>query len=459
MKRLIICFDGTWNRLDAPYSTNVVITAESVLPIASDGTAQVIFYDEGIGTRKGEGLTGGIFGAGMVENLGDAYRFLIFNHTPGDQIYVFGFSRGAYTARSFAGMLSTCGMLRRSDASKVTEAIERYQKRQSGSASFVAEMMDFRSKYSPDLFVSDDDENWRCANVAGYERGRARRLQIDYLGVWDTVGALGIPARYKLLNFLNKNHEFHDTSLSSFIKSARHAVAIDEKRKDFQPTLWDNIAELNKLSGIAADTDDAPYQQKWFPGVHGSVGGGGERRGLSDQTLDWILDGARRVGLEFDGAAHSRIFELSPDYRDFLQNSPPPDNPGLIDRVMGLAPHGDRAPGPKQLHEVSTSARRRWLDDAKNLKDNAPYRPATLNDVASALNGLDRVTNGVGVQFEGETLAIHKVAAGDTLSKLAQRYYADANQWNRIFVANSDILDSPHRIYVGQSLRIPKLSS
>ena len=83
MKRLVFCFDGTWNRLDAPHATNVVITAESVLPIASDGVSQAIFYDEGVGTRKGEKLTGGLFGEGIVDNLSDAYRFLIFNHTPG----------------------------------------------------------------------------------------------------------------------------------------------------------------------------------------------------------------------------------------------------------------------------------------------------------------------------------------------------------------------------------------
>jgi uncharacterized protein (DUF2235 family) len=112
MKRLVICFDGTWNRLDAPHSTNVVITAESVVPFARDDVAQVIFYDEGVGTGKWEHFRGGIFGIGLVQNLADAYRFLIFNYTPGDQIYIFGFSRGAFTARSFAGMLSNCAILR-----------------------------------------------------------------------------------------------------------------------------------------------------------------------------------------------------------------------------------------------------------------------------------------------------------------------------------------------------------
>ncbi|TAJ82085.1 DUF2235 domain-containing protein [Reyranella sp.] len=457
MKRLVICFDGTWNRLDAPYPTNVVITAESVLPQASDGTAQAIFYDEGIGTGKWEKYTGGIFGAGMVENLGDAYRFLIFNHTPGDQIYVFGFSRGAYTARSFAGMLSTCGLLQRSDASKVTEAIERYQNRKGDSTAFAAEMMAFRSNYSPALCVSDEDEAWRCANVKGYTAGQSGRLKIDYLGVWDSVGALGIPARYKLLAFLNRQHQFHDTRLSPFIKSARHAVAIDEHRRDFLPTLWDNVAELNVGVGADEKADDAPYQQRWFPGVHGAVGGGGERRGLSDQALDWVLDGARKCGLEFDGVPQSRIFELSPDYKDHLQNALPVARPGIISRIMDLLPKVDRVPGPKLLHEVSISARRRWLDKPENLKDKTAYKPKTLANVSAILSGLDAQTLGVGVEPPTEILAIHRVVPGDGLNAIAMQYYNDHTKAPDIFKANLDKLEHPDRIYVGQSLRIPRL--
>src|ERR1043166_9849175 len=96
MKRLVFCFDGTWNRLDAAFPTNVVITAESVLPLAAANTAQLIYYDEGVGTGRWDRIRGGLFGAGLMQNLANAYRFLIFNYTPGDEIYVFGFSRGAY---------------------------------------------------------------------------------------------------------------------------------------------------------------------------------------------------------------------------------------------------------------------------------------------------------------------------------------------------------------------------
>lgn len=113
MKRLVFCFDGTWNRIDAEHPTNVLFTAESVIPIAPDGVTQLIYYDEGVGTGKGEWLRGSAFGAGLEKNLNDAYRFLGFNHTPGDEIYLFGFSRGAFTARSFARLISRCSILSR----------------------------------------------------------------------------------------------------------------------------------------------------------------------------------------------------------------------------------------------------------------------------------------------------------------------------------------------------------
>ena len=139
---MVFCFDGTWNRLDAENPTNVVLTAESVLPSASTGIAQVIYYDEGVGTGDShlDKLGGGIFGEGLVQNLADAYRFLMFNHSPGDEIYVFGFSRGAFTARSFAGLITNVGILSRSHAAKAKEAIERYRTRDK-SAPYIESMM------------------------------------------------------------------------------------------------------------------------------------------------------------------------------------------------------------------------------------------------------------------------------------------------------------------------------
>jgi uncharacterized protein (DUF2235 family) len=455
MKRLVFCFDGTWNRLDAKFPTNVVITAESVVPIASDGSAQMIYYDQGVGTGKWDRFRGGIFGAGLLDNIAHAYRFLIFNFTPGDEIYIFGFSRGAFTARSFAGLLSNCGILRRRDAAKVTEAIEHYRKRENTPA-YDEQMMCFRRDYSPQICVSSLEDEWRSKNLPGYVPGQASQLQITYLGVWDTVGALGVPSTFGLLNPLNKKYQFHDTRLSSLAKSARHAVAIDERRKDFQPTLWDNLQELNKQTGHLTSADDAPYQQKWFPGTHGSVGGGGDRRGLSDQALDWVMDGARHVGLQLDSSQRSRIFELAPNYVEFLNNS---EDPGMMYRAMNFFAAADRQPGPSQLFEVSISARRRWMESPTNLRDGTQYRPKTLAGVANALSALDPAALGVGMSKGSEAAdgkyVMYEVKQGDTLRGLAEHFYGDANASRRIFTANLNKLESEDRIYVGVSLRIP----
>ncbi|MBW8303466.1 MAG: DUF2235 domain-containing protein, partial [Brevundimonas sp.] len=226
MKRIVFCFDGTWNRLDAQFPTNVVFTAESVVPIAPNGVAQLIHYDEGVGTEKFEKLTGGMFGAGIERNLAEAYRFLVFNYTPGDELYVFGFSRGAYTARSFCGLLANVGIIRRRDAAKIGEAVRLYQSRKPDDEVHASNSLQFRKSYSPDVCVSPEEDAWRCVNVEGYVAGTVPLLKITYLGVWDTVGSLGIPDRYKLLAFMDRGKEFHDTDLSPFIGAARHAVAL-----------------------------------------------------------------------------------------------------------------------------------------------------------------------------------------------------------------------------------------
>lgn len=455
MKRLIFCFDGTWNKLDAKYATNVVITAESVVPIARDGVAQLIYYDEGVGTTNIDRVRGGVFGRGLVQNLAEAYRFLIFNYTPGDDIYIFGFSRGAYTARSFAGLLSSCAVALRKHANRVNEAIEKYKSRNK-SQSYLDEMLSFRKDISPEVCVSDDEVTWRKANLPGFNESSSRLLSIKYLGVWDTVGALGIPASFAWLSWVNRKHHFHDTDLSPFVKSARHAVAIDEHRRDFSPTLWTNLESLNERSGFAGSLDDAPYQQVWFPGNHGSVGGGGERRGLSDQALDWVLDGARKAGLDLDHSEHSRIFELQPDYSEYLENS---EDNGISYKVMNAIAAGDRLPGPSKLEEVSLSAKRRWKLRPELLKDKKLYRPATLKNLSHDLDALELEGFESGGPLETKSaFKLYEVKRGDTLSEIAKEQLGDAKFADQIFKANLDKLENKHKIYAGRVIRIPQLT-
>lgn len=454
-KRLVFCFDGTWNRLDARCPTNVVLTAETVVPMAPDGKAQLIFYDEGVGTGRSDHVGGGMFGWGIVDKLGDAYRFLTFNYTPGDEIFVFGFSRGAFTARSFVGMLRNCGIVARSKAGRIGDAINWYRARSASKMPNSLPSRRFRADVSPTVCVEEGEDAWREGNVPGYAPGSAPLLKIKYLGVWDTVGALGVPARYHFLAFLNRKFQFHDAALSSIVSTGRHAVAIDERRKDFIPTLWSNLDDLNQAAGAAGDAQHAPYQERWFPGVHCGVGGGGDFRGLSDKALQWIWEGAQEAGLALDTSAGSRLFELSPDPRSPLS---PFDEDALswVGRLKSRTTdafwqHGDRA-GPAKFSAVSNFAARRWNADAASLPEGKPYRPKPLQQFSQQLDALPALPP---IPQPG-TFDIVRVTPDDSLSEIAQRRFGNADRWKDIFEMNRDALEDADHIYCGMPLRVPK---
>lgn len=453
MKRLVFCFDGSWNRLDTPNPTNVLLTAESVLPMSGDGVVQATFYDEGVGSEEGEAFAGGVFGAGLVKNLSDGYRFLIFNYSPGDEIYVFGFSRGAYTARSFAGLLSTCGILHRQHARRANEAVELYKRRNKTEA-FRDEAARFRSEYSPHICVSEHEDDWRALHVAEYRRGTLPFLKVKYLGVWDTVGSLGIPRYIVMANTINRMHQFHDVSLSPMVEQARHAVAIDEHRVDFEPTLWENLRELNLHRGADPESAAAPYQQMWFPGGHGSVGGGGDRRGLSDLALEWIWDGARQAGLDLDTSPQSPLFRLASSHTENLVNRIKRRGFNAVSFVMDRLPRGDRHPGPERLHEISPIARRRWKERPENLPDGQAYRPITLLALASELDTPDEA--GEAADQLDVSFTIYIVGPGDTLELIARQAYGDPAKSGVILRANANKLASPSDLHAGQALRLPR---
>jgi len=267
VKRLIVCCDGTWQKLENPYPTNVVKMAQAVKPIASDGVAQIVFYEEGIGTENpANKLFGGAFGKGIDRNIQNAYRFLCLNFAPGDEIYLFGYSRGAYTARSLAGMIYNSGLLSRPHIRKAPEAYRLYRDEVKPND---PQMVEFRRQYGD-------------------------RPPITLLMCWDTVGSLGIPDLSPVLpldQLVNNKYRFHDTKLSRIIENALHAVAVDEPRKvfDVTPMTKNQKAPSQKLHQI------------WFPGNHGCIGGGSEsQRGLSDGVLQWTIETIRQLGLGLD---------------------------------------------------------------------------------------------------------------------------------------------------------------
>ena len=310
MKRIAIFCDGTWNRHDAPHPTNVVRMAQAVQLTARDGRNQHVIYQIGVGSGRGgnklakilDKFGGGALGWGLTENIEEAYRALVFCYEPGDEVYIFGFSRGAYTARSLAGLIRSCGIPPREKVGEITAAIERYRSRDPETHPDDPESFLYRRKLSPYVATSESEFNWRVQSKAGL----CVKLNLAYLGVWDTVGALGVPGFLASAKLLNQKYQFHDTDLSRSVGSARHAVAIDERRKTFPSSLWDNLDQLNALA-LTGDRkaqidpttlEDWPYRQEWFPGDHSTLGGGVEKPGLAAASFEWIAEGARKAGLD-----------------------------------------------------------------------------------------------------------------------------------------------------------------
>jgi uncharacterized protein (DUF2235 family) len=293
-KKLAVFFDGTWNRADQesrdgrPCPTNVAKLFQATLPKDAVGTPQIIHYVKGVGTRRMERISGGGFGLGISDNIKAGYTFLASNYERGDGIYIFGFSRGAFSARSLAGMIRNLGILRREKCYLIDYAYDRYRDRAESWRPKGADAIRFRAQHT-----------W------GDET-------ISFLGVFDTVGALGAPFGILLGWAIDKlfHCAFHDTQLSSIVSSAYHALAIDERRLPFAPTMMSPNKNHN----------DSNFEQKWFPGVHSDVGGGYPQAGLSDISLEWIAEKARQHGLNLalEKSTHP-IF--SPDVKQDLHNS------------------------------------------------------------------------------------------------------------------------------------------
>lgn len=217
----------------------------------------------------------------MDRNVQDGYRFLCLNYEKGDEIYLFGFSRGAYTVRSLAGIIYCLGLVSRINIRKSVDAYKLYRKRAKNIKDYAVE--NFHKKYGQDV-------------------------KIKLLGCWDTVGSLGIPDRFKRLPFnkiINRKYKFHDHTLSPIIENALHAVAIDECRGAFDVTPM----HKSKLS------ENQELHQVWFPGDHGSIGGGDEKKhGLSDGALEWMISEIRNLKLGLDLDESIIPYKPSPDH-------------------------------------------------------------------------------------------------------------------------------------------------
>lgn len=281
MKRIAIFCDGTWNTPDQSKEgkncqTNVVKMANALSLFSADGTPQLLYYDIGIGSEGGilKKVFDGATGTGISEKIQQAYQFVINNYERGDELFLFGFSRGAFTVRSLSGLIRNSGILKIENSNKITQAYGIYHSRKPEHQPREVEATLFRKTYAIE-----------------------ETTQIKFIRVWDTVGALGNPLF--LNSFLSRKNQFHDTDLSSRISYAYHALAVDEKRKNFEATLWHQ--QPQSIGQV--------LEQVWFPGVHSDVGGGfpETESGLSDIALQWMLEKAQSCKLSFDP------FAVNPD--------------------------------------------------------------------------------------------------------------------------------------------------
>lgn len=328
-KRIVICADGTWNRpeknLKEDFPTNVLRLARAISPVGIDNAAQQVFYDWGVGSYY-DPVVGGATGKGLHKNIMDDYRYIVQNYSSGDELYLFGFSRGAYTIRCLCGLINNCGILKRPDANLIQRAFNHYKK--SGAT------------YAPD---GDASKKFR------HTHSHASR-EIFFVGVWDTVGAMGIPISF--LGLFEDKDEFYDTKIGSNVRIARHAMAIDEHRSDFIPTIWDK-------------KDNMDMQQVWFAGAHSNVGGSykPDEDGslLSDVALAWMMKQARESGLTVEahleqGMKPKPTARMHNSRRNFYR---------LKKKYYRQIDHGK---GPVFIHR---SVKERWDQDPK-------YRPKNL---------------------------------------------------------------------------------
>jgi uncharacterized protein (DUF2235 family) len=277
-KRLAVFLDGTWNSVDS--NTNVWRMRALTAAKSKDGKPQLVYYELGV-----NGVMGGIFGQGLDENIRLAYEWIIENYNAGDEIFIFGFSRGAFTARALAGLVAIEGILKAGAPIGVTELFDRYKKGNEESIWRLKEM-----ETSGDTSKLTEQEKWllRYSQLAN----------VKVIGVWDTVGSIGL-ATGNIEGISRSQFDYLQTGLRIHILNGYHALAIDEHRNDFAPTLWDVRHPKNPNAVIAQPRTLSSVEQRWFVGAHANVGGGYETDLLAQAPLRWMMKKAESQGLSF----------------------------------------------------------------------------------------------------------------------------------------------------------------
>ncbi len=383
-RKLVVCCDGTWNE---PYKigkpTNVVKMARAILPKDANEVAQLIYYHPGVGTGNVlDRFIGGTMGVGLAKNVQSAYDFLAANYCEDDKIYLFGFSRGAYTARSIAGLIGQVGgLLRKTDMDLFPFVFEIYRSREHRAALGTKQADKIEAAIRAVIPAARLGKH--CARLVE-ALCEAYSAPVFFIGVWDTVGALGVPSGW--LRWIGQSrYNFHDTGLSERIRFAYHALAIDERRKSFEPSLWTRRKGRGSEPGAVTQT----LEQVWFAGVHSNVGGSYDDAGLSDIAFLWMVNKAKEAAFSNDGGTYLPL-AFDEHYLDqhtercmgLLEDS----GGSMIWKISGLRERAIMAP-PAALEGVDqetcesihwSAAYRLQCTDDKSFKP-FPYAPNNLN--------------------------------------------------------------------------------
>lgn len=371
MKRLVVCCDGTWNKPDAKSVTNVEKIARTVQsdPADAGGVSQLVYYISGVGAGSyaADRILGGAFGFGLWHNVIASYRFLAQNYEPDDEIFIFGFSRGAYTARSLAGMVAKVGLLTKVSLveERLPAAVHMYEQKRPAEGAFGSSIEEFKHDH-------------------------CHAAPVSFLGVFDTVGALGVPG------IQATTPRFHDVQLSRSVLKARHAMSIDDPRLKFAPTLWLEPGHPEERGPEDPATAKDRVKQVWFEGAHSDVGGGLAETGLSDTTLLWMATEAHQAGLVFDASLLDHYVNSGSD--------PIRHNPlNAMYRVDNVFLAAKLAMKGAATSPFSGGLRRLSVDGALGLKlassamnhyTEGGYEPANLKALSDATSGF----TGVGIE-------------------------------------------------------------
>lgn len=351
MKRLAIFLDGTWNTLEN--NTNVWRLRSLCDPVATD---QLVYYGKGVGTTAGERFLGGATGYGIEHEILEAYEWLVQVFEPGDQLFIFGFSRGAYAARSLSGLIAKCGLLTPGAPLSIRQLFARY--RRYSERTLVA----LQSSVAGDLTL---EERWITKYCVA--------TTIRFVGVWDTVGSVGNPL--SLLRERVRRYRFLDTHLRLQNEFAFHALALDEHRKAFEPTFWTRTIENSAASTAPRPLDHV--EQRWFVGSHANVGGGYASDTLAQPPLLWIMQKARQAGLAlrtgFSAEPSDPAAPITDSYATFIPRALRIFARPYY-RIVGADPNVGTAMTTSRINEtIDASVFERW-------RTNPAYRPPSLAD-------------------------------------------------------------------------------